>query len=71
LFRNHSGGYGFALGDPTENYWLIEQGWGPWWLDLHMRFAGYRPLSVLSHRLDFGPLTDSPIAIHAHCCGSA
>lgn len=66
LFRNHSGGYGFALGDPTENRWLMEQGWGPWWLDLNMRFAGYRPLSVLSHRLDFGPLTDSPIAIHAH-----
>jgi hypothetical protein len=65
LFRNHSGGYGFALGDPTENHWLIEQGWAPWWLDLHMRFAGYRPLSVLSHRLDFGLLVH-PIAIHAH-----
>lgn len=66
LFRNHSGGYGFALGDPTENQWLIEQGWAPWWLDLHMRFAGYRPLSVLTHRVDFGLLAGHPIAIHAH-----
>jgi hypothetical protein len=66
LFRSHSGGYGFALGDPVENKWMMEQGWGPWWLDLHMRFAGYRPLSVLTHRLDFGPLADSPVVIHAH-----
>ena len=66
LFRSHSGGYGFALGDPVENKWMMEQGWGPWWLDLRMRFAGYRPLSVLTHRLDFGPLADSPVAMHAH-----
>jgi hypothetical protein len=66
LFRNHSGGFGFALGDPIENQWLKEMGWAPWWLDLHMRFAGYRPLSVLSHRLDFGVLTDHTVAIHAH-----
>lgn len=66
LFRNHSGGFGFALGEPAENHWLMEQGWAPWWLDEHMRFAGYRPISVLLHRVDFGALFDSPVLIHAH-----
>lgn len=66
LFMNHSGGFGFSLGDPVENHWLMEMGWAPWWLDAQMRFAGFRPLSVLSHTLDFRVLKDSPLLMHVH-----
>lgn len=66
LFRNHSGGFGFALGDPVENHWLMETGWAPWFLDGHMRFAAFRPIAVLTHMLDFRVLLDSPLLIHAH-----
>ena len=31
LFRNYSGGYGLAIGDPGENQWQREAGWAPWW----------------------------------------
>jgi hypothetical protein len=66
LFKNHSGGFGFALGDPVENHWLMEMGWAPWFLDEHTRFAGFRPIAVLTHMLDFRVLLDSALLMHAH-----
>jgi len=66
LFELYAGGYGLADGDPTHNHWQIEQGWAPWWTYDHLRIRLFRPLGILSHRLDFTYWPDSPWLMHLH-----
>jgi len=66
LFELYSGGYGLADGDPAHNHWQIEQGWAPWWTYDQLRIRLFRPLGILSHRLDFTYWPDSPWLMHLH-----
>jgi hypothetical protein len=66
LFRNYSGGYGLATGDPAENHWLMEMGWAPWWQYERLRLLAFRPLGVVFHTLDFRLWPSSAFMMHAH-----
>lgn len=65
LFRNYSGGYGIATGDPAENHWQMEEGWAPWWHYDRLRFALYRPIGVFFHRIDFELWPNNAFLMHA------
>jgi len=56
----------FASGDPHAARQLMEQGVFPWWADLHVRLAFFRPLSSLTHVLDAWLWPSSSVAMHAH-----
>lgn len=56
----------FATGDPHAARQLIEQGIFPWWVDLRVRLAFFRPLSSLTHALDGWLWPNSSFLMHAH-----
>ena len=57
----------FTTGDAAENRELIDGGiMLPWWTDPHLRIAFFRPLSSLTHRLDFALFPGTPALMHAH-----
>jgi hypothetical protein len=43
----------FSSGDPAWMHEMIRKGFFPWWSDLHFRGAFFRPLSALTHLLDY------------------
>lgn len=63
LFQVYAGGYGLARGDAAELRWQIENGYAPWWAVESLRLVLFRPLGVLSHRLD---MNLPPLVQHAH-----
>jgi hypothetical protein len=61
------GMFRFASGDPTQNRALIERGvLLPWWSDPALRIAFLRPLSGLTHALDFAYWPGSSRLMYAH-----
>jgi hypothetical protein len=44
----------------------MDAGWLPFWTDLRCRAAFFRPLTALTHRLDFTLLGGSGVLMHAH-----
>jgi hypothetical protein len=56
----------FATGDPERARPLLARGLAPWWSDLTVKLAFFRPLSVVSHRLDYALFPDSGLAMHLH-----
>jgi hypothetical protein len=56
----------FASGDPGAARDLMEQGVFPWWADLHVRLAFFRPFSSLTHGLDGWLWPSSAFSMHAH-----
>ena len=59
--------FNFATGEPAVNRQLMDHGLMlPWWSDLELKIAFYRPLSVLLHRLDFALCPDSSRAMYLH-----
>ena len=44
----------------------IEKGILPWWTNPHLRVAFWRPLSALTHWLDFKLYPDTPWLMHIH-----
>jgi hypothetical protein len=54
----------FADGIPEHNLALIDKGWVPWWTDLALRWRFMRPLSALTHLIDFTLWPDSPVWMH-------
>lgn len=66
LYRNYSGGFGLAIGDPAENHWQMEQGWAPWWHYDQLRFSLFRPLGEVVHGLDFRLFPQSATLMHLH-----
>jgi hypothetical protein len=56
----------FASGDPRAARELMEQGIFPWWADVHVRLAFFRPLSSLTHGLDGWLWPSSAFLMHAH-----
>lgn len=56
----------FSTGDPERARPVLAQGLAPWWSDLTVKVAFFRPLSVASHRLDYALFPDSGFAMHLH-----
>jgi len=66
LYRVYGGGYGIANGVPADTHWQIEQGWAPWWTFDRLHIRMFRPLGLLSHRLDAHAWPDAPALMRAH-----
>lgn len=57
----------FTSGAPAANQRLIEQGvMLPWWSDERLKVSFFRPLSSLSHRLDYALWPTSPKLMYLH-----
>ena len=55
----------FAPGDPAWTARMIRESAYPWWSDLHFRGAFFRPLSALTHILDYRLWGANPVGYHA------
>jgi hypothetical protein len=58
--------FDFASGTPAEHTELIEKGFGPWWTTPGLRISFFRPLSCLTHALDYALWPKSAAMMHAH-----
>lgn len=58
--------FSFIDGNPERNRRLIDIGIFPWWTDDALRVRFFRPLSVLTHRLDYLVWPASAPAMHLH-----
>ncbi len=61
---------GFALftfydGDPARSQWLLDQGIGAWWADPALRISFLRPVSAVTHWLDYQLWPGTPLLMHA------
>ena len=56
----------FASGDPEENAALRDAGVFPWWADLSLRLAFFRPVSSATHAVDHALWPDSAKAQLGH-----
>ena len=58
--------FAFIAGDPETNLELKRQGLLPWWSSPELRLCFFRPLSSLTHWMDYRLWPDSPWLMHAH-----
>lgn len=56
----------FATGDLSENRTLMDKGWLPWWSLPNLKMAFFRPLSALTHWLDYGLWPGHTWLMHVH-----
>jgi hypothetical protein len=57
----------FTTGVPSDNRALMNAGvLLPWWTDEHLQVAFFRPLSSLTHRLDYALWPASPALAYGH-----
>lgn len=56
-------------GEPARNRQNMLDGVFPWWADPQASLAFWRPLTVLTHRLDHRFWSDSPLWMHAQSIG--
>jgi hypothetical protein len=49
---------------PGDRFRQIDAGWSPWWTGADLRVRFFRPLSSLSHWLDFQIWPSSPLPMH-------
>lgn len=54
----------FLDGDPELNHLLMDQGILPWWTDPECRAAFWRPLTALTHIVDYHGWPDWPAVMH-------
>ncbi len=54
----------FSSGDPAWVQEMIRKGLFPWWADTHSRLAFFRPLSALTHILDYRLWAMNPVGHH-------
>lgn len=66
LARSYVSPFAIANGDPALNHWLIEQGYAPWWTYDRLLLSFFRPLSAMTHHVDYALWPDSPLLMHAH-----
>ena len=55
----------FFTGDPEQIRQLRDYGFAPWWTDEGLKGAFWRPLSSVSHWIDYQLWPDSPELMHA------
>ncbi len=69
LDNAHSGSlwglFSFANGDSERTHDLMRQGIFPWWTVDTLRLSFWRPLSELTHWIDYRWWPDSPLLMHA------
>ena len=58
--------FGTLTGDPETTQAFLEMGALPWWSAPELEFDFLRPLSVLTHRLDYRLWPDSAVLMHLH-----
>jgi hypothetical protein len=56
----------FVTGDPEIAEQQRELGLLPWWSPLDLKLVFFRPLTTLTHRLDYSLWPNAPAAMHAH-----
>jgi len=56
----------FSDGDPAHVRQLVDQGVFPWWADPRARLAFFRPLSALTHKLDWALWPQWPSLMYLH-----
>jgi hypothetical protein len=60
-----SDAFRFVDGNPTRNQRMINQGLLPWWMDPHVKAAFWKPVTVLTHRIDYYLWPSTPTLMHA------
>ncbi|MEK7794167.1 MAG: hypothetical protein AAB353_06540 [Candidatus Hydrogenedentota bacterium] len=55
----------FANGDPGRTVQIMEMGLFPWWTDPELKVSFWRPITALTHRLDYALWPDSPVLMPA------
>ncbi len=53
-------------GVPRLTHRLMEDGFAPWWTNENLRVAFLRPVTSLTHRLDYLLFPESPFLMHLH-----
>jgi hypothetical protein len=53
-------------GKPELTHRLMEDGFAPWWTDESLLVAFLRPVTALTHRLDYALWPNSPFLMHVH-----
>ncbi len=56
----------FLDGDPDHTRSLIDAGFVPWWTDLEIKGAFWRPVTAITHWLDYQLWPESPALMHLH-----
>lgn len=59
----------FVDGDPQRNGRMVQLGLLPWWVDARVKGAFWKPLTVLTHTLDYRLWPDRPWLMHAQSIG--
>lgn len=54
----------FLDGDPARNHRLMDFGWLPWWSEPTCHLAFLRPVTALTHMLDYLVWPDWPVVMH-------
>ncbi|HWN67744.1 MAG TPA: hypothetical protein VNM90_08885, partial [Haliangium sp.] len=58
--------FAFVDGDPGRARMAMDRGLSPWFMDEHLRLSFFRPLSGLTHGLDFGLWPEHHWLMHLH-----
>ncbi len=58
--------FSFSFGSAEHIYESVNVGALPWWSDPNVQMKFFRPLSELSHWIDYALFSDSPVLMHAH-----
>jgi hypothetical protein len=66
LARSPAELFAFVRGDQQANRAAIASGHLPWWAPLHLRLAFFRPVTGLTHWLDYRLWPDTPVLMHVH-----
>jgi len=56
----------FFDGDPERTHRMMEMGLIPWWTSPELRGAFWRPVTVLTHWIDYQLWPNWPVLMHAH-----
>lgn len=55
----------FYDGDAARSRWLLDQGITAWWADPKLRISFFRPVSAITHWLDYRLWPGAPLVMHA------
>lgn len=58
--------FGFVDGDPERTREFVDRGIYPWWTLPDLKLSFWRPLTTLSHALDYALWPDSAFLMHLH-----
>lgn len=56
--------FAFGTGEPEQVRQAMESGMVPWWTNTHLKVAFFRPISAMSHWVDYRLWPDTPSLMH-------